>query len=117
MNKKRKSRVYADLLDSPERLETMIQDRKKRRKVIQICFTVIAVSTLLVVVGSLGTEDSAGSSLAGLAIFLGVVLAFEFEWQLLHVLQRMAKDRMNPEPDDADNPCNPPGNSKNQLDD
>lgn len=102
MKKQKKFEVYADLIDSPERLSALIEDRRKRRKTIQVCFAILAVSTLVTVVISFGSGGNSVTSLAVLAIFLGVYLGFEFEWQLLHILKRLTGEHAKPA--DSDNP-------------
>lgn len=95
--KKEKIKVYAELIDSPDRLAALIEDRRKRRRVMHICFAVIACSTLLITLLSLGSNESSASTLPAVtAIFFGAVLAFEFEWQLLHVLRYLADQKTKP---------------------
>lgn len=94
--KEKKVKLYADLIDSPERLAALIRDRRKRRQIIHICAVVYFVGTFVAVIGSLFDGPNAGTSLAMLAIFLGVLLAFEWEWQLLHIVQYLANHKSKP---------------------
>ena len=110
MKEKKKSKVYADLMDSPERITACIEIRRKRRKVLHVCVAIIAVSTLFLTIDSIFSGADVATNLAVLAIFLSFLLVFEVEWQLLHVIQKLSKQKMISEPVDADNPCNPPEN-------
>lgn len=100
--KETKAKVYADLIEHPDRLEALIHTRKKTRKWMHISSAIVFGGTFMVVVGSLFDNASVGPSLSVMAIFLAILLFLELEWQLLHVLRRLSRDeRMS---DRADQP-------------
>ena len=92
MNKFKMESV-SELLANKERLDFLLDDRKKRNKVIDICsWLVILSQSILIITFLLSWNISAiGLPLAVIAVFLCISQSFETEYQILEIVRALGE--------------------------